>query len=186
MKNAVILHGWGNNSKDNWFPWLKNELEKRGWSVWVPDLPNTDRPDVHNWDPYILNNFDINKDTVLIGHSAGAVEVLSILGQIKTKVKKAILVAGFTDLLKKDKIEEELMGLFRRPFNWQKIKKKADKIILIHSDDDPFVPLKHGVILKQKLQAKLILLKGQKHFSVSTGGEKFRKLPIILEILGEK
>ncbi|OGM21351.1 hypothetical protein A2714_02545 [Candidatus Woesebacteria bacterium RIFCSPHIGHO2_01_FULL_38_9] len=105
MKNAIVLHGWGNSSKDNWFLWLKTELEKRGWKVWVPNLPKTDWPDVHNWDPYVLKGWDINKDTVLIGHSAGSVEALSILGQINTKIQKAILVSGFTDLIKEDVIE---------------------------------------------------------------------------------
>ena len=183
MKNALILHGWGNTSKDNWFPWLKSELEKRGWYVWVPDLPETDKPDTKNWDTYILNNFNFNKDSVVIGHSAGSVEALSVLGQLNVKIKKAILVAGFTDLIKEDIIEDELKGLFRKPFDWKRIRKNAGELILIHSDNDPYVLLKHGKILKEKLHAKFIVKKGQKHFSISTGGEKFRKLPIILELL---
>lgn len=183
MKNAIILHGWGNNSNDNWFPWLKTELEKRGWKVWIPDLPHTERPDVTNWDPFILKGWEINKDTVLIGHSAGSVEALSILSQINLKIEKAILVAGFTDELSGEVMEDELKGLFRKPFNWQKIKDNVGKIILVHSDDDPYVSLKHGEILKEKLNAEMIIKKSHKHFSVSTGGERFRKLSFILKLL---
>lgn len=185
MKNALILHGWGNNSKDNWFPWLKAELEKKDWKVWVPDLPHTERPDISNWDPFILNNFEINNETVIIGHSAGSVEALSILSQLNTKIQKAILVAGFTNLIKEEVMEDELKGLFKKPFDWKKIRENADKIILIHSDNDPYVLLKHGEILKENLHAELIVKKNHKHFSVSTGGEKFKKLPIILELLEE-
>jgi hypothetical protein len=29
MKKALILHGWEGTSKSNFFPWLKEKLEKK-------------------------------------------------------------------------------------------------------------------------------------------------------------
>jgi len=31
MAKIIIVHGWDGSPKHGWFPWLKNELEKK-WS----------------------------------------------------------------------------------------------------------------------------------------------------------
>ena len=48
MKKAFILHGWYQNISDNWYPWLKRELEAREYQVFLPFLntSNTDLPDL--------------------------------------------------------------------------------------------------------------------------------------------
>lgn len=56
MKKAVLLHGGSNNSRGNWLPWLKEELEKRGYQVWSPDLPESDHPNWRKWLEFILKN----------------------------------------------------------------------------------------------------------------------------------
>lgn len=47
-KQALILQGWYQKPNSNWYPWLKKELEKRGYKVFLPDLPtmHTDLPDM--------------------------------------------------------------------------------------------------------------------------------------------
>src|SRR5258708_27654173 len=78
MKNALILHATDNTSQGNWYPWLKGELEKKGYIVWCPDLPHAEKPSVRRYSKFIFGNKDwkFDKDSVFIGHSSGAVAVL--------------------------------------------------------------------------------------------------------------
>lgn len=48
MKKAIILHAWYENPDANWYPWLKAELEKKEYTVFLPELPSmsTDSPDM--------------------------------------------------------------------------------------------------------------------------------------------
>jgi predicted alpha/beta-fold hydrolase len=38
VKTAFIIHGAYGKSRENWFSWLKEELEKEGYQVYVPDF----------------------------------------------------------------------------------------------------------------------------------------------------
>lgn len=84
MKNVLILHGAGNNSKGNWFPWLKEEVEKKGNIAWVPDLPNSEHPDKKAWlDTIFLNKqWVFDSESIIVGHSAGATCILRVLEQL--------------------------------------------------------------------------------------------------------
>jgi leucyl-tRNA synthetase len=46
---ALILHGTSGNNQKAWIPWLKSELEERGYEVAAPDLPNSEYPDHDAW-----------------------------------------------------------------------------------------------------------------------------------------
>ena len=183
VKNALILHGTDNNSQGNWFPWLKKQLEKHGWKVWIPDLPRSDKPSVKRYNKYILkdNDWEFNENSVIIGHSSGAVAILGLLQELpnKTVINKCILVAAF----KNDLGWNSLEGLFDKPFDFQKIKSRAKHFIFIHSDNDPYCPLEHAEFLSNKLNGKLIIKKGQKHFNLEQD-PKYKRFPFLLKILG--
>jgi hypothetical protein len=178
MKNALILHGTDSNSSDNWFPWLKTELEKLGYKVWVPNLPHAEKPNIERYNKFIFSNKDweFNKESIIVGHSSGAVEVLGLLGALPEKitVNKCFLVGSFMNDLGWDSLKE----LFLKPFDFEKIKKKAKEFIFIHSDDDPYCPLDHAKYLAEKLAGKLIIKNNQGHFS-----GKDVKVPVILDEL---
>jgi len=83
MKNALILHGTDFRKEqkqklNNWFPWLKAELEKLGFEVWVPELPEAWQPNLKRYWNF-LKGFNFNEETVIIGHSSGAAMVFGLL-----------------------------------------------------------------------------------------------------------
>jgi uncharacterized protein len=182
MKNALILHGTSNNHTGNWFPWLKKELEGKGYKVWVPDLPDPDVPNAKRNTSFILanKNWEFNEESVIIGHSSGSVEILNLLQHFQEGicVKKCILVAVF-----KDNLGEAIFdGLFEEPFDFEEIKKHSKEFVFVHSDDDPYCPLDHAKYFSDKLEGKLIVKKGQGHFNLEKGPE-YKKFPFLLSLI---
>ncbi|MBI4078976.1 MAG: serine hydrolase family protein [Candidatus Levybacteria bacterium] len=153
MKNAVIIHGWGANSESNWFPWLANELEQKGWRATVPDFPNSENPILTEWLEYFQKNVTIDQDSILIGHSLGVPFILRLLEQSKEKIKAAFLVSGFERSLTIVEIE----NFVNKPFDWEKIKSVCKHFVVINSDNDPYIPLSIGKDFAKHLDTKLIV-----------------------------
>lgn len=178
-KQIYIIHGWEGTPESNWFPWLKNQLEEKGFKVLVLVMPNTNYPISSEWLNYmqkIISNPDEN--TYLIGHSLGCIAILRYLESfaIDKKIGGAIFVAGFPESIGID----EIKSFFIDPLDYEKIKNSVKKLIAINSDNDPYVPLKNGDILKDKLGAELIVVPKGSHLNEGAG---FTKLPIVLESL---
>jgi hypothetical protein len=175
MKRVLIIHGWGANSESNWFPWLKQELEKTKITVYCPSLPNTDHPKQSEWLAEIrklIGKFD--SKTSIVGHSLGAISILRILESLEgnESVGNAILVSGFTN----DLNISEISDFFKTEFNWEKIRKKANKIIIINSDDDPFVPLEEGEKLRDNLKAEFIVEHKAGHINLGSGHFRYERI----------
>jgi len=181
MKNALILHGLGNTSQGNWFPWLKNELEERGYKVWVPDLPHSHQPNLQKSINYIFDNWLFDEESIIIGHSAGSVTAMGILEHLSDDIviDKTILVSAFNN----DLGWPELRELFLEPMDFAKIKKHARKIVLLHSDDDPYISLDQPEYIAKQIDAKLIVKKGQGHFNSKTVEADYAKFPFLLELI---
>lgn len=183
VKNAIILHGTEDTPYSNWLSWLRDELQKEGLSVWLPQLPDTNRPNPNKVIPFILKNcpFEMAGETVLIGHSSGAVEILHLLPNLKNKVAFSLLIGSFKDnnYLKWEPLNE----LFSIPFDFEKCKNNCNKFIYVHSDDDPFCPIEEARYLHSQTGGKLIIIPGQKHFTTSTMGDSYKQFPKLIGII---
>lgn len=184
MSKFLILHGTGGAPNSNWFMWLKGILIGQGHDVWLPQLPDADKPNAKTYNEFLLSNknFTIDDDTIIVGHSSGAVEILSILQHLPkgTVIKAALLVSAFKDDLEWD----SLKGMFTEPFDYEAIKSHCKSFTFIHSDDDPYCPIEHAEYLALKTGGELIVFEGQGHFNTELGPQ-FKQFPEILEFISE-
>lgn len=182
MKKAFIIHGWSGKPDKGFRPWLKTELEKHGYSVEVPAMPDSDHPTVEAWIFFLQQQIRIpDEHTVLVGHSLGAPAILMYLEKLPegVTIDKAILVAGSFTTIRELTPEKKVLA---RPWlekNWdyEKIRRSAKSIVAFYSDDDPWVPIENSEVPK-KLGAKIIIEHGMKHYNEDAG---IREVPAILK-----
>ncbi len=179
MKRAFLVHGWQGRPEDGWRPWLKKELEKNGFKVFVPEMPDTDHPKMEAWIETLKEVVGTpGKECYFVGHSLGCIAILRYFEMIENEVGGAVLVAGFSE----DLGIKELESFFARPVGWEKIKSVCRKFVAIHSDNDPYVSLRYGHEFENKLDARLVIEHGMKHFS---GDDGVFRLPSALEAVLE-
>ncbi len=170
MKRVIIVHCWSGYPDYCWYPETKRALGKFGFEVSIPAMPQTDMPNLSLWLPELRKVIGRpDQDLFLVGHSAGAVTILRYLESLaeNQRIGGAVLVAPFIN----DLGHPELANFFLNPLDFNKISSHTGKMVLIESDDDPLIPLLHGVILKEKLGAELIIKHKMQHFSGPIGQE---------------
>jgi predicted alpha/beta hydrolase family esterase len=187
MKNALILHGAGNDHTGNWFPWLKTELENLGYKVWSPDLPDSDIPNKKNWLKTIFANKEwiFDSESIIVGHSAGSTLILRILEELPEgiKINKAILVAGAANMGTKPEYFNYKRDLTESPFNWPKIKRSCNKFYFIGSDNDPYqCGYDQSKIIYEHIGGEIFIKKGQGHFNLEKGPQ-YKKFPFLMDLV---
>ena len=179
MKNAIIFHGTKETPNDYWRPWLKEKLEARGFEVWMPQLPRADKPNRKDWVPFILENGKFTPETVIIGHSAGAQIIPSVIEKLDIKIKQAILVSGYAKALRKDADSENSID----DFDWENIKGKAEEFIYINSDDDPWTcDDKQGRIFFDHLGGTQII-KHEGHMGSKMFNQPYKEFPLLEKLI---
>ena len=178
MNNVFIFHGTEGYPEENWFPGLKQELEQGSRKVFVPQFPSPPivPAKIAEWFD-VLKNYeqDINKDTILIGHSLGGIFTLRILEKLIHPVKAAFFV-GTPIGVQPIKNYDRDNGFSGFSFDWESIKKKAADFVVFQSDDDPYVGLENGKELSKNLGIELSFVPNAGHFNKRAGYLKFEKL----------
>lgn len=183
MKQAILLHGTGGSDKDYfWFEDTKKFLESKGYQVWWPLLPSTDRPELEETFSFVAENMpEVDGESVIIGHSSACPLILALLERRGIRVKRVILVAGFYQSIDEEGFSE--LMLQKTGYDWEKIKNSADEFVMINSDNDPWgCDDKQARPVAQKLGAAFILAKEQGHMGSGTFHQPYREHQMVKSI----
>lgn len=160
---AIFIPGNGGGSiTSNWFPYVKEQIEKQGVTVIAQDFPDPLLARKEYWLPFI-EKLGADEKTILIGHSSGAVaamryaETHQILGSV-------LVGACYTDLGDEN---EKKSGYYNTKWEWEKIKRNQHWILQFASTDDPYIPIAEARYVHEKLNTEYYEFTDQGHF----GGE---------------
>lgn len=167
----MIVHGAYGHPGENWFPWLKKELELAGCRVVVPQF-STPQQHLEQW-METAERQRLPPDAILIGHSIGATFLLAYLE--KHQAMAAFLVSGFVGPLglELDPINKEIA---ERDFQWENIRHNCRRRLIFHGDNDPYVPLAKAEEIANHLHTPLTVIPGGGHLNASAGFTRFDAL----------
>lgn len=181
MKRVIIIHQWMAGAQGDWRPWLKSELEKLGYEVFLPEIPDIDTPVIEKWVAKLSEVVGVpNIDTYFIGHSIGCQTILRYLETINASVGGALFVAGWFNLknLEDEETEKIAKPWLETPIDLEKIKTILPKSTLVISDNDPFGAFEENKQKFKELGSKIVVLHNAGHI---TKEDNFIEAPVLIE-----
>ena len=170
---AILIHGWPGReeyfdlkvpspSNNQWFPWLQKQFLIQGILAQTPEMPLAYEPNYEKWKE-TFEQFTLESDTILIGHSCGGGFLVRWLSENKVKVGKVVLVAPWIDPGLKKEIDPNF-------FNFQideNLTQKTHGVGIIYSTDDYSDVVESVNIIKSKVKnLKIKKYKDKGHFVI--------------------
>ncbi len=185
MKRVFIVHRWSGEPETDWYPWVKTQLEERGYEVTAPSMRGQDEPEIGAWVGHLADVVgEVDSDTYFIGHSIGCQTIMRFLESQDQVVGGAVFVAGWFKLENLEDKETEAVAKpwMETPIDLKKLKKVLPTSTLIISDNDPYGAFELNKKKFGQLGSKIITLSDAGHI---TGYNGFSKLPeVVTEIEG--
>jgi len=188
-KSCIIIHGCPSNVEKamdperrtydkHWIPWIRKELILKDIKVELPLMPEPWDAKYEAWKE-IMDNIEVNDESILIGHSCGGAFLVRWLGETKKKIKKLILVAPA-------KILEDTPKKYFNFYNFETdvtISERVEKIIIFVADDESKGIVEAVKKYSNEFGIDPIELKGMGHFTLGDMGTE--EFPELLEVVLE-
>jgi predicted alpha/beta hydrolase family esterase len=187
MKKLYIIHGWKGPPLGGWFNWVKDELEKDFFEVYILDMPEKNSPHLKTWINYLRKEIKhVDKNTYFIGHSVGCQAIMRFLCRLPkySRIGGCVFVSGWFELkhdhykIKQDEENKKrVKEWIEHPICFRKIRMHTKNILSIFSDNDHFVPLSNIKLFRKRFHSKIIIKNKQEHFNHT------KELPEIVKYL---
>jgi hypothetical protein len=112
------------------------------------------------WKPFVVGVLGMDADTLIIGHSTGAVCAMRLMEEYD--VAGCVLVAAYHTDLGDD--EEKESGYFSRPWDYEAMKKHTPWVLQFHSENDQFVPLAEAEHVARQLGTEFHVTSHDEHY----------------------
>jgi predicted alpha/beta hydrolase family esterase len=173
MKIAII-HGTKGTPEGNWFPWLASKLENLGHEVIVPRFPTPENQSLTVWRDVFVQSFgQLTKDTILIGHSIGAMFALRLLEMSTCQIAATFLVAGLNAKIGIPEYDNLNSSFLAAPLQWDKIRNSSQIFQCLIGSNDPYVPFEQPISISQELNCSPIIIKDGGHLNSESGYSEF-------------
>lgn len=156
------------------YAWLEKRLRDSGRfsEVVCKTMPDPHRARRKIWLPFMLTTLGCSEDTIVVGHSSGAVAAMRLLEE--QRLAGCVLVSAcHSDLGDAGEAASGYYPPAGGAWQWDAIRaNSASNIVILHSDNDPFIPLAEAETVAQSLGVTLNVCQGRSHF-FSQGEELF-------------
>ncbi len=179
MRNYFIIHGTYGHNKENWFPWLENEIRKQGMEVYNFNYPTPEGQNFENWAKVLDKVKDkITNESVFISHSIGCVFLAKYCIKHNLKIGKCIFVSGCNNYYFLENFDN--INKYMYTDEIKKFINLCDERICIYSKDDPYIKIEALQDFSNSIKAKTIVYDHAGHFNEKSGYLKFEDLLILL------
>ncbi|RYU80087.1 RBBP9/YdeN family alpha/beta hydrolase [Hymenobacter persicinus] len=180
-KHVYVVPRWAGSAHDDWYPWLKRQLESLSdspvtYEVHLLTMPAWDLPTIEQANDYlatVLPPRELNENIYLVGHSVGCLAILHYLAQAAEQfpvhppqVGGVLCVAGWFSV---DSPWQDILNWIHAPIDYEAARRliPAHKLTVLLSDDDPYTSgyQENEQLWVERLSSNVSILPGRQHFS---------------------
>lgn len=125
----------------NWYEWFEQKLLTQHSELFseviLQDMPDPIIAHENIWVPFLRDTLNADENTIVIGHSSGAVAALRLAEH--TRLRGIVLVSAcWTDLGMESEREA---GYYSRPWLYDNVRQNTHWVMQYHGDNDNLIPL---------------------------------------------